>query len=315
MNGDIIISKKLLLLSLFIFFAMTCNSQIRSVPAPYYRCQDIGSSYQICPDRKGDYKNGTISYNSQDVKGVDVKTFEVFEDGYARDKNSAYHRGEVLEGVNPKEFIYLGGRYAKDSSNIFCHGIRMLGVDMGTFEIVADSPYSKDLYAVYFNGVQIVNANPQSFSIITLVTPTNYSKDGINIFYREKKIEKADYSTFEVLGDHSTARDKNTVYYAGRIIDYIDPATVETYEYSPYKSDKNHVYYRLDRLDKVDRATFEYLGRGYIRDNNSIYHDGKILEGADPQTFEIYQWMHGDAKDKNGYYNYGRKLTYDPLNY
>ena len=114
-------------------------------------------------------------------------------------------------------------------------------------------------------------------------------------------MEGVNYATFEVLND-AAARDKNNTYYAGRIIDYIDSQTIIVHEYSSYISDKNGVYYILEPIKKIDRATFEHLGQGYIKDQKRVYYNGKEIGGADSQTFEIYKWMHGDAKDKNRYY-------------
>ncbi len=294
---------------LLILIICNCAGQFNAFSTPYYRCVYLGSSYKICPDRKGNYLNGTITYNGKTIVEANINTFRVLQGRYAKDTANIYYEGRIIENADIKSFSTINNYYAKDHENVFFCDIIMSDLDIDTFEFISDF-HIKDRYSVFFQEQKIDGANPQKFY---QVEKTNYAKDDKSIFWREKKVEVADYETFEIL-DNTAAKDKNNFYYAGRIIDYIDPHSVKVYEYdSWYMSDKKNVYFILEPIKNIDISTFEYLGESYIKDKKKVFYRGKKVKGADAPTFELHNWQHGDAKDKNGYYRTGSKLEYDPL--
>ena len=88
------IYRKPIIFLFILSIAMTVNSQKPRVAiALYYRFQDIGFSYKLCPYSQGYYSNVFIMYNGRVIENADIATFEVLEDGYAKDKNRAYYEG------------------------------------------------------------------------------------------------------------------------------------------------------------------------------------------------------------------------------
>ena len=49
-----------------------------------------------------------------------------------------------------------------------------------------------------------------------------------------------------------------------------------------YDKDENNVYYDGEIIEGADPETFKYLRLGYAKDKNNVYYDGKIIKGADP---------------------------------
>lgn len=75
-----------------------------------------------------------------------------------------------------------------------------------------------------------------------------------------------------------------------------DPATFRKID-NYHAVDSNHVYVlspswswrHVDILKEADPATFEVLPN-YQRDQNHIFYKGKMVEGADIETFKFVKW-------------------------
>lgn len=164
---------------------------------------------------------------------------------------------------------------------------------------------------------------------------------------QSREIEEADAATFAALDDRY-AKDKNNAYFEGRIIPQSSGATFEVVR-NPYAKDGNHVFYRWQVISDVptnfkfilpndakgtfstdgeevfyeadyqikalfpgtlDAATFERIGStNYFRDKNHVYTVEKLLEGADPKTFEAVRDNGIYAKDKTGVFYNGVKVA------
>jgi len=65
--------------------------------------------------------------------------------------------------------------------------------------------------------------------------------------------------------------------------------------------------------------SFEYLSGNYYRDAKSIYYDERgVIEGADPNTFEVlydkkFDFPSNFSKDKNNLYYYNMLIESHPL--
>ena len=106
----------------------------------------------------------------------------------------------------------------------------------------------------------------------------NYKKLENEIYYADKKVENADFDSFEIY-------ETNNYF---------------TLVFSDYAKDKNNVYYAGKLWKEADYKSFEYLGESYAKDGNNIYYSGKKINGADIGTFEIINWAY--AKDKKNVY-------------
>jgi hypothetical protein len=189
-------------------------------------------------------------------------------------------------------------------------------IDAATFEII-NAHYAKDKNRVY-----------HYYQSIPSQTITHY-----NI------LNGADPDTFEALAN-DYAIDNGVIYKAGVTLTGVeDPSTFKSFENNHSLSkDKDNIYYlhgsiwydsdtsmiKLTDIDPVvfgiiDQPTFTVLDRAYSKDKNNVYYNlcGKggcdiyIIEGADPDTFEIIEndKLYNDlAKDKNNIYEYGKVI-------
>jgi hypothetical protein len=134
------------------------------------------------------------------------------------------------------------------------------------------------------------------------------------------EIPGADADTFSSVGE-GYAKDKNSAYLDGRVISQSDGPSFKLLE-KPYAADRAHGYWGaqilsdspqtfkiIARLEKVtfstdgkkvfsgsveflpgtaDAASFTQVGSsGYFRDRNRVYTFEKVVEGADPRSFEV----------------------------
>ena len=211
---------------------------------------------------------------------------QILGDYYSIDKGKVYYRNKILEGANPKTAELIGFSLLKDDKNVYYMGEKIKDVKIKNFEKLGK----------------------------------NYWKNDNKIYYRDKKIENADIMSFKVLNE-DYAKDKNNIYHGSKSIDR-GIKNPETFEFLPngtvygttlYGKDKYNVYYiknepircfyscyTIKEINGINKDKAEVLNEWFMKDDKNIYFGGKILEGADYNTFEVLP--NGDGKDKNRSY-------------
>ncbi len=142
------------------------------------------------------------------VKDVDALSFQLLEGNYARDKSHVIYLGDgpktiaIIKDANPDTFQLVGtcqaveksyAAYAKDSRFVYVENEAIIGADASSFQLISTFSYQDE-------------EMPMGYS---------FAKDNKNIFYNcGKKLEGADYATFEYIGN-GIARDKNYTYNLG----------------------------------------------------------------------------------------------------
>ena len=87
-----------------------------------------------------------------------------------------------------------------------------------------------------------------------------------------------------------------------------------------YFKDKNGIYYfnqtAFEKINNVDEKSFIILSETYAKDVKNVYDSGKILKGADSESFGMvkvnYTWeppVIPLGYDKNGIYLEGKKIS------
>jgi len=110
-----------------------------------------GNSFQALYAKDED----TVWYDGQVLEGVDAGTFEVTDTvRITKDKNNVYLSNVIIPGADPETFIvkmdvHRGEIYATDKNNLFISFCAVSGVDLNTFEFVkyggADNEYKDTL--------------------------------------------------------------------------------------------------------------------------------------------------------------------------
>lgn len=267
-----------------------------------------------------DIRGDSVVFLSQANPG----SFEVLSESYARDKNNAYYKGNILSDIDVKTFEVISYEdnkysdhynYLRDKNGVYFrlrgHNLQKLDeVDYDTFEVI-QAGYAKDENVVYKFDIMLGNdeepfiiegADPKSFELLDW----GYAKDNRNVYLDLKRIEMADVATFEVL-DEGYARDKNDVFYNGKSLkaqfENIDPATFEILVMD-YAKDKNNVY-RYDWREGVKLLElgdgFEVINENYYQTSMGVFsHTFGQVE--DPLSFQLLSAEY--AIDKNNVYHW-----------
>ena len=245
------------------------------------------------PQFKKDHVSKTVLANS------DPATFEILENPftptkcYAKDSQQVYITQGVIAGADPGSFEFIGELYARDKAHVFHERKLLPNADINSFEVfefaqengkfartVADA---KDEKTIYNNG------RKKSFSTRVHV-PTFFPMS--TYFFRDKDHVYSSY-------DPGKPVDENLHIVPTEDISYFHLIGEEGY----CGQDRSRVYFNIERKDffsftPADIATFELLNYRYSKDSKHVYWKGKVLEGADPETFVKNGGYQGI--DKNG---------------
>lgn len=166
---------------------------------------------------------------------------------WAKDKYKLFFKGMTVDSINPQFFVLLNEEYGKDDKTVICRMKPILEADVTTFRVkefrddagkkvvlgldknaaytcsengyrhlVSNSidnfrpikhSFYKDSENVWWNSIQMPDANPDSFKVLS----GGYATDGGAVYYRGKEVTGADASTFKVTSDYH-AKDKNYKY-------------------------------------------------------------------------------------------------------
>lgn len=226
------------------------------------------------------------------VENVDLGTFKVLNDKYAKDVKNVYFSGnKSFEDVDAGTFEVLPADYSKDKNNVYSpeNGWiqRVNGANPKTIKVL-NQFYLKDDKNVFFNDEKILGANANSF--IALDKENGYAKDKNSVYYFGQKVEGANPKTFEVISDGEYSKDDKNVYASGEIIKGADPKTFREFPETSYSRDKNNLYYYYGEdkfLGKIDENKFEFLDDFIIRNGNEIYFYGNKLKLKDAKKFKL----------------------------
>ena len=270
---------------------------------------NAGNSY----DKSDDNTKEKFKIKKINGLNIDYDTFKYFGiyDLY-KDKNNFYYHSDndlkkIKSGIDVKsaeKMIELRD-FIKDKNNIY---------------YFSDGKLEKVNLKIDVNNLEYLDDGNSVFS--------SYLRDGKNVYFvndedeKIKIVKNVDKNTFKVVNGNYGVDSKN-VYYLGEKLDFVGLDGLKIFgEY--YLKDKNSVYeISMNDNDKVkvkpiknlniDVATFEDIfNEGLFKDKNAVYYaednDGdislKILQGADPATFEFGII----SKDKNSVFIGNQKL-------
>ncbi|MFS4416616.1 DKNYY domain-containing protein [Maribacter sp. 2307ULW6-5] len=161
--------------------------------------------------------------------------FKVLNDHTVRNQDTLYYfnprGGRQLRkvAVAPRDSIgSLHDHIVRVNDVILLFGtpLEASGYDAESFAFVAEetfggqSMYSKDKHQVYLNHNVILDAHPDSFTVLK----GNYAKDGATVYYKGEACPNADPKTIASLG-WGYAKDKDKVYLRGSVLENADAAS------------------------------------------------------------------------------------------
>ena len=306
-----------------------------------------GNSY----DKSDDNTKEKFKIKKINGLNIDYGTFKYFEiyDLYKDKNNFYYHSDNDLKKIksdidvkSAEKMIELRD-FIKDKNNIYYFSDGKLEkinlkIDVNNLEYLDDgnsvfSSYLRDGKNVYFvndeeGKIKIVkNVDKNTFKVVN----GNYGVDSKNVYCFGEKLDFVGLDGLKIFNE-DYLKDKKNVYEIS--VNDNDKVTVkpiknlnidvETFEDIfgglNYK-DKNAVYYAEDNdgdislkiLQGADPATFEF---GIIsKDKNSIFIGNQKLEGVSSKGFEILDDMFNFVKDYKNVYYLDRGITYDEITY
>jgi len=163
--------------------------------------------------------------------------------------------------------------------------IPLKNIDFETFDnsSIANKNYAKDKNFVYFKGVTIPLADPESFQLIA----HNISKDKNHMYFKNTIISGFSPYDYEIVYDE----DLPPPLFDGK---YIKSGSLI------FVSDD---FFEETKFKPCDINTFEVLFHGvYSKDSQCVYYKGRKID-VDLKTFDVVELDY--AKDKDRCYRYG----------
>ncbi|MEI5637673.1 MULTISPECIES: DKNYY domain-containing protein [unclassified Pseudoalteromonas] len=193
------------------------------------------------------------------------------------------------------------------------------GADVKSFQVMTDPKFAKDNAHAYYSGVPIPFADGKSFKHLG----GEFYADDKHVFHDGKVVKGAKASTFQFVGGHPLYGDSlgkdNQFAYINAVQFYacdLDSLSV-AYEYDGdpsygWSKDKLCVHYQGKKVDDADPDSFEVLNLNYGIDNNHAFYEDKLIVGSDPSSFSTLSgWSKIDAKDNNHCYIKEQKVDCD----
>ncbi|UII33526.1 DKNYY domain-containing protein [Fulvivirga ulvae] len=276
------------------------------------------------------------------VDSADVSSFEVIDRDFGKDKDHIFYQDHIIDGevdretFKVKEFlcfdkngVYLPVRYiADDLREKVPDGRYMFAIveaNPKTF-VKLDQDWSKD-DASYFYNYQKVDVDYQTFEVIN----GHFAKDKNKVYLLKS------FSIRESAIDPATAQkvderyivDKDSIYDFQQYLNGVEVDSLVSFKCYDSNSinflgenfllfDDKVVYDGVE-LPGVDSRSFRVVKNYYSKDKNRVYCGNRVIDGADPESFEVFEHMFY-SKDKYNVYGDGIVIkeadaeTFEPVN-
>ena len=281
---------------------------------------DFESFQPLSEDYGKDNKN--IFFKALVLSNVDYKTFYI-DKNIPKDSFHVYENVDdkglsIIPNADPATFEYIivdmdtivTYRWAKDKKHYFLWG-QPINVDYSTFKIL-NSNFMQDSRGLYttFPGdsFQLLDS---SQGTVRLITP-NYVLANNSLYYSQRPtgLRKSIVSSSEnikVLNDGVICIDSSGIFCGKKLQSVVDIKSFTGVGYdkfsgTAFSKDRFKVFYQNLWIKNADANTFTWLGDDYGKDLNHVYYKERIVEGANPKTFN-FDWdfcTDGNHKYKNG---------------
>ena len=257
-----------------------------------------------------------VYYCNEILEKADPASFRVLNDNYAVDAQHVWHRGNVIENADPATFIApddsgslnFSLALTHDAHDYYC-GTKPLHVaDMASFTRKGSS-WAIDSLNVYFIGADakigedvVPIGDYHTFHMLN----DSYAADVKQVYYKSEIVEGADPKSFAPLnGEWEYGQDNNRVYYHAcgtsiRNLDALKHKNMEKGLWDAFHTDGTIVYNPklLPMPAGCDFSTIHRVERyrDWYADKSRVYYENRLLPGANPQTFRIFQ-SHYVSKD------------------
>ena len=291
--------------------------------------EEISHSYFYTKDKQGIVYSpmGNWFELGKTEMQVDMASFQVLGNYYAKDNNQAYIKAKVIHfDIDVPSFKVLNGDIPMDKNHVYVLKDYYASDTKNSFRILDDADpssfvplnhdFAKDDNFIFRNNEKVTEVEYQSFEIIN----SEFCKDRYGIYhYRYRKpLQKLDsINSLEVVSlTESCIRDDKNIYFyldrsKGQVINKIMHIPFKNYNQISFFKDKamikvdHKIYYEGIFLEKADALSFEEIRSGYAKDNTHVFYLGEIIPNADPKTFR-YDKIDYVFYDKDNIYEGGK---------
>ena len=268
------------------------KSKFFKIIAGVFILANLGMAEYVKKDNAVYYKYSEEDDSEFKVENVDLGTFKILNDKYAKDRKNVYFSGnKSFEDVDSKTFEVLPQYYSRDKNNVYKpinEWIQKIdGANPKTIKVLNEF-YSKDDKNVYYDMDKILDADVNSFGITG--KERYYAKDKNSVYYLGEKIEGANPKTFKIISDGSYSKDDKNVYAGLEIVKGADPQTFKEIFGTNYARDKNNFYYYygyVKNLGKINEKNFKVLDYYLVKNGNEMYYAGEKVNIKNPDKFEV----------------------------
>ena len=277
--------------------------------------------------------------------GADPTTFEMSAvyNFYSRDRNNVYWEDQIVPGADKETFVVLGGSgndnntcdFAKDKNHLYYEGqIVPTQANLASLKLILDARgfftgYAVDDAHVYCNNCDdsdkaltpIPGADPRTFTAlvgfdgrVTAPLPANttpvgpYTPMGMDASHvyvesvAQSGMDAHSFATLYVASDYSYFKDSHAIY----LYYYIGgkPVVLPDADQTTFNPHPKSFYAQIKSQESADT---------FSADSQHVYVNGKLVPGADPQTFEVLATAGGYdtqyEKDKSSIYFLDKPVT------
>ncbi len=112
-------------------------------------------------------------------------------------------------------FKVLGGQFARDVDQVFQMGKKIDGALLNSFSVISGQHgYAQDDKRIYGPKGVIKEADPETFKMLTKY----YSLDAGHVFFDGVNMPEANAGSFRVIDSGLYAADDKSVFYAGKLL-------------------------------------------------------------------------------------------------
>ena len=282
--------------------------------------------------------------NTRKIIKPDMASFAILESGLAKDKNGIYYQGDLIK-IDTTGFSVVGviSHYDKQSDYYWkepiwrtykqaFRGTKPIAIsDPATFESVSTCYFKDKNYLYYYDqkveGADVATLQKESTEGEFVSDKDNTYYQGKPFIYKGERVQQVSNliykTTTHVLRYNGGYDQERAEDYFVELPDYFDIPTLKRLNDS-YLIDKNHLYYDKnsyplrdedlrvpipkENLSKI--KLFEDL----VTDGNKLYNGKEPLSGYDAATFGVVPGHYYYLYDKNGIYNWRKKLPFHYTN-
>ena len=289
-----------------------------------------------------------VIYQEKDTRKIikpDMASFALLDvSGFAKDKNGIYYRGDLIK-IDTTGFRVVGviSLYDKQSNyweepiwrtyKKAFRGTKQINIsDPATFESVTSCYFKDKNYLYYYDqkveGADVATLQKDLANGEFVSDKNNTYYQGKPFIYKGERVQQVSnniYKTTTHVLRYNGGYDKEEKAedYFVKLPDYFDIPTLRRLN-DFYLIDKNHLYYDensypLENKDLRVPIPKENLSKiklfeVFVTDGDKLYREKKPLSGYDTATFGIVPGHYYYQYDKNGVYDWDKKLPFHYTN-